>query len=94
MRVDFQCVGWRQATRRLRTGGRKEGGLCVANKQTPMWREMRSEESDLGTKPFSLAREVVPKQKPDTAKLKSTFHRRVRHAFVARRMVARFNCAI
>ena len=37
-----------------------------------------------------LPREVVPKP----SKQKRTFHRRVRHAFVARRMVARFNCAI
>lgn len=42
----FNCAGWRQATRRLRTGGLKEGGLCVGNKQTHMRREMRSEESD------------------------------------------------
>jgi hypothetical protein len=62
---------------------RAKGGLCVANRASPH-----------PARTFSLAAKLVSKQTPDIIKTETYFPQRVRHAFVARRMVAHFNCAI
>ena len=93
-----QCEPAHNCSRRFRLfvrDGPRELRMCLANRAAPHpagteERGKRSRERNHS----SLAREVVPKQTPDIIKIETHFSSEGTHAVVARRMVARFNCAI